>query len=440
MSEATATDDSAYPYARPTYRYFVLAVLTVVYALNFVDRQLLVILQEQIKAELELSDTQLGLLSGFAFALFYVSCGIPIARWADRGTRRSIIALALTVWSLMTALSGFAQNYAHLLLARIGVGVGEAGGSPPAHSMISDIFPKEERATAMSIYSIGIYIGILLGFALGGWIAEVFSWRTAFFVVGLPGVAVAFFLRFTVREPIRGWSEKRTDAAAATPPFLEVLRFLWSRRTFRNLTLAGSLQALVIYGIGNWLPSYFLRNFEIGLAELGIWMALTSGFGGGAGSFFGGWLTDRLGARDARWYVWGPAILMLGITPVLLVILTTPNLELALILTGMFHFLSASYLGAALAVSHGLVGLRMRALTSAIFFFFINLIGLGLGPLITGYLSDSFMSQGVSNALGQAMLITGCTASVWGTIHYVLASRTIRADLDASPSQAGAQG
>ena len=430
MTDQTAAN----PYAKPRYRYFVLAVLTLVYSLNFIDRQLLVILQEQIKAELVLSDTQLGLLSGFAFALFYVSCGIPIARWADRGKRRSIIALALTVWSLMTAVSGLAQNYLQLLLARIGVGVGEAGGSPPAHSMISDIFRKEERATALSIYSIGIYIGILFGFALGGWIADSFGWRTAFFVVGLPGVAVALFLRLTVREPVRGWSEGRENDNAEAPPLKAVLGFLWSRRTFRNLALAGSLQALVIYAIGNWLPSYFLRNFDIGLTELGIWMALTSGFGGGAGSFFGGWMTDRLGVRDSRWYVWGPAILMLGIAPVLLVILTTQTLTLALVLTGLFHFLSASYLGPALAVSHGLVGLRMRALTSAIFFFFINLIGLGLGPLIVGSLSDSFAAGDVANPLAIAMLLTGCTASLWGGMHYLLAARSIQADLDASPS------
>ena len=424
------------PYAKKSYRYFVLGVLTLVYALNFVDRQLLVILQEQIKLELRLSDTQLGLLSGFAFALFYVSCGIPIARWADTGVRRNIIALALTVWSGMTALSGLANNYLHLLLARVGVGVGEAGGSPPAHSMISDIFPERERATALSIYSVGIYIGILTGFALGGFIADTFGWRTAFFVVGLPGILVALFLRLTVKEPIRGWSEKREAEVGATPRFVEVLKFLWSRKTFRNLALAGSLQATVIYGIGNWLPSYFLRNHDIGLTELGVWMALTSGFGGGLGSFFGGWFADRMGQKDRRWYVWGSAILIFAITPVLLVILNTGNLTLALLLTAVFHFLSASYLGPALAVSHGLVGLRMRALTSAIFFFFINLIGLGLGPLIVGYLSDSFAASGSETALATAMLIVGCAASLWGGVHYLFASRHIRRDIADSPASA----
>ena len=422
------------PYTRPRYRYFVLAVLTLVYSLNFVDRQLLVILQEQIKAELVLSDTQLGLLSGFAFAVFYVACGIPIARWADRGNRRNIVALALTVWSGMTAVSGLAQNYTHLLLARIGVGVGEAGGSPPAHSMISDIFRKEERATAFSIYNIGIYIGILLGFAFGGLVAETFGWRVAFFVVGLPGIAVALLMRLTVREPLRGWAENTRETDAVPPPFLVVLKFLWSRRSFRNLALAGSLQALVIYGIGNWLPSYFLRNFDISLGELGVWMALTAGFGGGAGSFFGGWIADRLGLRDARWYLWTPAILMLGITPLLLIMLNTGNLILALSLTGVFHFLSASYLGPALATSHALVGLRMRALTSAIFFFCINLIGLGLGPVITGYLSDRFAANGMDGPLGTAMLITGCIASLWGGLHYVIAARSVRQDLLDSPS------
>ncbi|MBD59686.1 MAG: MFS transporter [Citromicrobium sp.] len=424
------------PYAKASYRYFVLGVLTLVYALNFVDRQLLVILQEQIKLELDLSDTQLGLLSGLSFAIFYVVCGIPIARWADTGVRRNIIALALTVWSGMTAVSGLAQNYLHLLLARVGVGVGEAGGSPPAHSMISDIFPEKERATALSIYSVGIYIGILTGFALGGFIAETFGWRMAFFVVGAPGILVALFLRFAVREPIRGWSEKRETEAGENPTFFAVLAFLWSRKTFRNLALAGSLQAMVIYAIGNWLPSFFLRYHEIGLAELGVWMALTSGFGGGAGSFFGGWFADKMGQRDRRWYVWGSAVLILAITPVLLVMLNTGTLTLALLLTGVFHFLSASYLGPALAVSHGLVGLRMRALTSAVFFFFINLIGLGLGPLIVGNLSDTFAASGSETALATAMLIVGCAASLWGGAHYLFASRHIRQDIADSPASA----
>lgn len=416
-------------YSSPLYRYYVLAILTIVYAFNFIDRQLLVILQEPIKAELGLSDTQLGLLTGFAFALFYVICGIPIARWADSGKRRNIISLALTVWSGMTAISGMAGNFAHLLLARIGVGVGEAGGSPPAHSMISDIFKPKNRALALSVYSIGIYVGILIGFALGGWIAQTFGWRLAFFVVGVPGVLLAVLLRLTVKEPARGWSENSPIDVSPAPPFGTVIRLLWSRVSFRNIAMAASMQAFIIYGIGNWLPSYFLRNFQIELAELGAWMALTTGLGGALGSFTGGWLSDKFGARDIRWYLWIPAILTFIIVPVLSIILLTGSLYLALILTAPFHFLSAAYLGSVLAVSHSLVTLRMRALTSAVLFFVLNLIGLGMGPVIVGMLSDVFAQNGVANSLRNSMLICGIIATLWSVLHYILAARTVRKDV-----------
>lgn len=416
-------------YSSGIYRYYVLAILTIVYMFNFVDRQLLVILQEPIKADLHLSDSQLGLLTGFAFALFYVICGLPIARWADKGVRRDIISLALTVWSVMTAASGLAGNYVHLLLARIGVGVGEAGGSPPAHSMISDIFSKKKRASALSIYSIGIYIGILVGFALGGWIADTFDWRLAFFVVGLPGILLALVVRFTIREPERGWSEGSEGTATAAPPLSQVARHLWRRPSFRFIALGASLQAFIIYGVGNWFPSYFLRNFDISLTTIGAWMALTSGLGGGTGSFFGGWISDKLGDHDLRWYLWAPALLVLLVVPVLIVALTTDHLYLALVLTGPFNFLTAAYLGAVIAVSHNLVSLRMRALTSAILFFVLNLIGLGLGPLVIGMLSDAFSAAGMPSPLGTAMLICGVLAASGACLLYVLAARTVRDDV-----------
>ncbi|MBK8200165.1 MAG: MFS transporter [Acidobacteria bacterium] len=425
---AQAKEDST-PYSSGLYRYYVLAILTIVYVFNFVDRQLLVILQEPIKAELGLSDTQLGLLTGFAFALFYVICGIPIARWADKGVRRSIIALALTVWSLMTALCGLAGNYVHLVLARIGVGVGEAGGSPPAHSMISDIFKPANRALALSIYSIGIYIGMLVGFSVGGWLADAFNWRLAFFVVGFPGVALAAILYFTVKEPIRGWSEGKPPSSIDAPPITTVAKLLWTRVSFRHIALAASLQAFLIYGIGNWLPSYFQRDFGLSLTTVGTWMALTAGFGGGCGSFFGGWLSDKLGARDVRWYLWTPAMLTFLLVPVISVALTADKPMVALILTAPFNFLTAAYLGAVIAVSHSLVSSRMRALTSAVLFFVINLIGLGLGPLIVGALSDTFKANGVESPLAMAMLLCGVIGALWACTHYLLAARTIREDI-----------
>lgn len=427
--EDTSATGETTPYARKGYRAYVLMMLTIVYVFNFVDRQLLVILQEPIKAELNLSDTQLGLLTGFAFALFYVVCGIPIARWADQGVRRNIIALALTVWSLMTALCGMAGNYTHLLLARVGVGVGEAGGSPPAHSMISDIFKPQNRALALSIYSIGIYIGILFGFALGGWIAETFGWRLAFFVVGVPGILLAILFRLTVREPVRGWAETSPAKVAPAPPVMDVARLLWTRVSFRHIALAASLQAFLIYGIGNWFPSYFLRNFDLSLTTVGSWMALTSGFGGALGSFFGGWMADKLGARDVRWYLWTPAILTFMIVPVLIIALTSPSPYVALALTAPFNFLTAAYLGSVIAVSHSLVSIRMRALTSAVLFFVLNLIGLGLGPLIVGALSDIFAGRGMAAPLATSMLICGVIGALWACVHYVLAANNIRQDI-----------
>lgn len=429
VTEKAAGATPATPYAKTSYRYYVLAVLTLVYTFNFIDRQLLVILQEPVKADLGLSDTQLGLLTGFAFAVFYVVCGIPIARWADKGVRRSIIALALSIWSFMTAISGFSQNFFQLLLARMGVGVGEAGGSPPAHSMISDIFSPAFRATALSIYSIGIYIGILVGFMLGGWVAEFFGWRLAFLVVGLPGILLAVVVRFTVQEPVRGWAEGASGNVASAPPLGEVLRLLWSRQSFRFLATAASMQAFIIYGIGNWLPSFFLRTYDVSIGELGTWMALAAGFGGGAGSFFGGWIADRMGAKDARWYLWMPAILVAIVIPTLSVILSIKSLYLGLLLTAPFNFLTAAYLGSVLAVSHSLVGQRMRALTSAILFFVINLIGMGLGPLSVGMLSDYLAATGVDASLGYAMLTVGTGAVLVTCLNYVLAAKTVVADI-----------
>ena len=203
-TESDTTTATLNPYSSSKSAYYALGLLTVVYSFNFIDRQLLAILQEAIKEELSLSDSQLGLLTGFAFAAFYVIAGIPIARWADRSNRRNIVALSLFIWSFMTALSGMVNNYIQLLLARIGVGIGEAGGSPPSHSIISDIFPPHRRATAIGFYSMGVNIGILFGFLAGGWLNEFFGWRVAFLVVGAPGILLAILVRFTLAEPIRG--------------------------------------------------------------------------------------------------------------------------------------------------------------------------------------------------------------------------------------------
>jgi len=239
-----------------SYRNFVLIMLTLVYVFNFIDRQLLVILQESIKKDLHLSDTQLGMLSGFTFALFYVTLGIPIARLADKTSRRNVVAVSLGLWSIMTALSGTAKNFIHLLLARIGVGVGEAGGSPPAHAMISDYFPPNERSTALSVYSTGIYFGIMIGFLTGGYLNQSLGWRTAFFTLGIPGILFSLLFYFTVKEPGRGATDKASIATGEPHSIGTVVKKLFATHSFVYLAFATALNVFCIYGLSNWSPSF----------------------------------------------------------------------------------------------------------------------------------------------------------------------------------------
>ena len=369
------------------YRNYVLAMLTLVYVFNFIDRQLLVILQESIKKELHLSDTQLGLLSGLTFAIFYVVLGIPIARMADKRNRRNTVAVSLGLWSLMTACSGLARNFVQLLLARIGVGVGEAGGSPPAHAMISDYFPPEKRSTALSIYSAGIYFGILIGFLMGGYLNQHLGWRTAFFVIGTPGIIFSLLFYTTVKEPRRGATDVRANAPE-THTLREVFGVLYATKTFVFLSLASALNVFCIYGLMNWAPSFLQRLHGMTSAQTGVLLGPILGIGGAAGSFAGGWLTDRFGKTDKRWYVKIPAYAILVFIPFQAGAIFLQNNSLSVSCLGFCALLPSMYLGPALAVSHSLVPASMRSLTSAVFFLVINLIGLGFGPLVVGKISD----------------------------------------------------
>ncbi len=415
------------------YRWYALAVLTMVYVFSFIDRQILVILQESIKADLDLSDTQLGLLSGISFALFYVILGIPIARYADRGNRRNIVAIALALWSTMTALSGAAQNFAHLLLARIGVAVGEAGGSPPSHSMISDMFPPQQRATALSIYSTGINFGILLGYVIGGWVNDWLGWRWVFVIIGVPGVAWALLVRLTLSEPTRGHAEKLTQVADA-PPFKDTLLLLWSRKSFRHLSLAAGLHAFVGYGVGQWIASFFIRTYALtSTGELATWLGLISGTAGAAGTFLGGYLCDKFGVRDKRWYVFLPAAATVIAVPFYLAVYMLDAYYVALSMYVVPIFFGAMYLGPTIALTHGIVSVRMRALASAILFFVLNLVGLGLGPLVTGMVSDLLTPDFGDQSLRYALALMS-VVYVWSTFHYLMAARTIREDLANSPN------
>lgn len=429
-----ASEPTANVYQSASARYYMLGFLTIIYAVNFVDRQLLAILQEPIKEELLLSDGQLGLLTGFAFAIFYVTAGIPIARFADHANRRNIISVVLGLWSVMTAASGLAQNYWQLLLARIGVGVGEAGCSPPAHSMISDVFPLSARATALSMYSSGINIGILFGFLLGGWLNEFFGWRVAFMVVGLPGVVLAVLFRLTVKEPLRGMTESGQQMLPREPAKLgDVLALLWSRRSFRHLAMGGALSAFTGYGISSWLASYIIRSYGMATGELGTWLALTVGLFGAIGTFGSGMLADRLGRRDLRWYLWMPACAAVISVPAFVVAMMADSAVGTLVLNIVPTLLATVYVGSCIAMVHGLLASNMRAMGSAVFFFIINIFGLGLGPFSIGLLSDLLEPSLGTQSLRYAMISLVVVAGSWSVLHYTLAARSLREDLARAP-------
>lgn len=409
-------------------------MLTGVYAFNFIDRRLLVILQEPIKRDLILSDAQLGLLSGFSFAVLYVTAGIPIAAFADRGNRRNIEAGALAFWSAMTALSGLVQNYGQLLLARLGVGLGEAGGTPPAHAMIGDYFRPERRATALSVYSSGIYGGILLGYALGGTLADSVGWRAAFLLLGLPGILFATLVVLTVREPARG--ARAGSRRPGATGLRATLRYPSARRSFLYLALGCALTSFVGYGNGNSLPSLLIRHHGLSVGAAGLVLALLAGLAGGIGTFLGGFLSDRLARRDRRWYLWVPLAGGLGaFLPYYYVILGT-HTATVLVVRSAVSVVNARYLGPCIATAQALVPARMRAQTSAVLFFVLNMIGLGLGPFLTPLASDVFLPLAAGENLRWAMAATA-TVGLLALLMFHLAARHLPADLAAAEPDAG---
>jgi predicted MFS family arabinose efflux permease len=416
------------------YRTYALSLFLLVYVINFVDRQIFSILIEPIREEIHLSDTQLGLLGGIAFAIFYTFAGIPIARWADRGTRKNIVALAMVIWSGMTMFTSTAKGFGSLLVARIGVGIGEAGCSPPIHSLISDYYPEEKRATALSTYALGIPIGGAIGTLAGGWIGEYFGWRTAFLVVGVPGSSVAAIVYLTVKEPPRGFSDvggalERKDSV----PLMDTIRFMWSLKSFRHLSFAGAMHAFVGYGVALFIPSFFIRVHGFGLAETSTYLFLI-GLTGMIGTYLGGYLGDRFGQKDKRWYMGIPGIATFISVPFGIIFYTTGNPYLALLFAIPGTILGPMYLGPTFGITQSLVPPAMRSLASAILLFVLNLIGLGLGPVFAGFLSDVLKPEYGEESIRYSLLILVVFGNAWSALHYYLASRTLREDLTAKNS------
>ncbi len=375
------------------YRYVVVAILALVYVFNFLDRQILSILAEPIRADLGLSDTQLGMLTGLAFALFYTTLGIPIAWLADRARRTWIIAIACAVWSGFSALCGTAANFWQLLLFRIGVGAGEAGGSPPSYSLIADYFPPEQRGTALAIYSLGVPIGSALGTALGGYVAAIYGWRIAFYAVGLPGVILALLVLVVVREPKRGGMDPMTAGATAHAPSVplpQAIAAFFRHPTLRAVALSSGLSAFVGYAMLNWAPSFLIRVRAMELTEIAIWYAAVTGITSAIGTFGSGWLVDRLGKMSPRAYAYVPAAAFAISLPFFVGFLLAPSWPVALAFLAVPSLMNNMYLAPAITVIQNAVPPARRAVSSALLLFVLNLIGLGGGPVFVGAISDAF--------------------------------------------------
>ena len=411
-------------------KYYILGLLALTYALSIVDRFLLGILLPQIKAELQLNDSLLGLLSGVAFALFYATLGVPIARLADRFGRKYVISVSLAIFSAMTALCGAAVNFLTLFLARVGVGIGEAGTTPASLSIISDLFEKERRSLAMAIFSVGANVGMLAGFIIGGYVAVQYGWRQAFLIIGGPGVIVALVILFTMREPQRGLADGlATTAERPRYSLWSCARFLLSQPAYRNIVLGLSMMLLVATGVIAWLPSFLTRSHGMQADEVGRLLGLALGLAGPLGTIvLGGIVADRLSRRDIRWGMWLVGIGALVLCPAYVLVIAAPTGSLAIAAYFIPALFGIFFQGPTAALSQAVSPVSMRATSGALLLLIGNLIGLGLGPLAIGVLSDMLEPQFGQESLRYALLVAPA-AAVIGAIFYFRAARTLRDDI-----------
>ncbi len=417
----------------PGYRNYVLAILWVAGVFSFLDRQVFSVLLESIKADMRLTDTELGLIGGFAISLFYAIFGLILGNISDRFSRRNMLAACVALWSLMTAVCGLANNFATLFLARVGVGVGEAGGTPASASLLADYFPPQRRSTAFAVLGMSIPGGVLVGFMVGGVVNEYFGWRAAFAAVGLPGLLVAAIIRLTLREPPRGYSENRRDFETG-PKFIETLKYYLSVKTYHHLTMGTALFALGALGSGVWAPAYFQRVYGLSSGEAGIWLGLIYGIGGMGGALTGGLLSDFIVKKtgDVKWHFLMPAASLLGVLPFAAFIYLSSSAYPAFVALIAFVILQNMPMGPANAMMQSLAGLRMRATIAAIMGFLTSALPAGLGPLIVGMASDRFTPVYGHDTLRYAILGTVVVAYSWSALHFYLASRTLARDLAAA--------
>ena len=426
MADIARPLDAAAPAASVSHaRYYTLALLTAVYALNFLDRTIFNVLIEPIKKEFQLSDTMLGLLAGFGFVLMYSVLGMPIARLADRGNRRNIVAAGLAFWSAMTGLCGVAQNVTMLAVARIGVGVGESAGTPASQSIIADLFDKDERPRALGIFAIGTYLGVFLGYFFGGWVNHYFGWRMAFLGAGLPGIAIALLLRFTVAEPVRrtdSGEKVQNEAIGAT------FAFLFSQKSFLLVLIGFCLAGFTNYSTAVWIPPFMARVHHLSSAEIGTYAGTFKGLFGIAGALLGGFVVARISRDDDRWKLWAPAIMSGLAGPMFVLCMLTPSFHVMVWTLGLFSILVGFHLGPIFAVAQTIAKTSMRALAAATMLLTGTCFGLGVGPLVVGYLNDVLKAAYGAEAVRYSLMVAAVT-TVAASLFFLWGAQSIRADI-----------
>jgi predicted MFS family arabinose efflux permease len=459
---ATAPIDSTRPLFSKGYRGWLLFILLLTNALTLADRQSLGASAQAIKLDLSLSDLQMGLIQGLAFAIFYSVLALPIARLAEHVSRTKVISISVAIFGVMVSLCSRANSFAQLLICRVGVGIGDAGFAPPVGSLIGDHYGMTRRASAMSVIWLGAPVGVVFGAMLGGWMAEHVSWRAAFIAVGAPGILVAILTLLTLREPPRGMSDPAgaTKAKAGTPPpsMGQVLKFLLSKPSVPHLLAGCALGAISMNGIGQFFGQFLARNFHLGLAETGRVLSLVAGTAMPCGMLLGGFGIDWAARRDKRWFAWGPALTLVLASPALILGFSQPTLLSAALVLVAGHILLFVYWTPTLALAQNLVAADMRASSVFVFNFIIGLVGIGFGPTLVGLVSDwlarsSFTGgdyslcprgrppTGALDAFTQSCVGAQATglrhalmvmslSCVWAGIHYWLASRTLRRDLE----------